>query len=138
MDIELEEMEHGKVVKYTSIADDKQTKIKMMKAKKQYNELLEYTDTLPSNKDRYLLRASALMHLKKWEEAIKCCDLGLEVEEDSEFYNMKGRALGKMGKMQEKADMTHKAIDLDPTVPAYYRNLGAALYKLKKYQEAIV
>lgn len=100
MDIELEEMEHGKVVKYSSIADDKQSKIKVLKAKKQYNELLEYTDSLPSNKDRYLLRAYALMHMKKWEEVCKCCDLGLEVEEDSEFYNMKGRAMGKMGKMQ--------------------------------------
>lgn len=34
MNIELEEMEHGKVIKYSSIADDKQTKIKAMKAKK--------------------------------------------------------------------------------------------------------
>lgn len=60
-------MEHGKVVKYNSIADDKQSKIKVLKAKKQYNEILEYTDSLPSNKDRYLLRAYALMHMKKWE-----------------------------------------------------------------------
>lgn len=134
MDIELEEMEHGKVVKYTTITDDKQSKIKVLKAKRQYNEILEYTDSLPSNKDRYLLRAYALMHLKKWEEVCKCCDLGLEVEEDSEFYNMKGRAMGKMGKMQEKVDLTRKALEIDHSVPAYYRNLGAALYKLKLYE----
>jgi hypothetical protein len=29
------------------------------------------------------------------------------------------------------------AIERDPKVPAYYRNLGAALYKLKRYGEAI-
>ena len=46
---------------------------------------------------------------------------------------MKGRAMGKIGKMQEKAELTRKAIDLDASVPAYYRNLGAALYKLKNY-----
>lgn len=69
MDIELEEMEHGKVVQYSSIAADKQSKIKVLKGKKQYEELLEYTDTLPSNKDRYLLRANALMHLKRWKDA---------------------------------------------------------------------
>ena len=40
MDIELEEMEHGKVVNYSSMADDKQTKVKMMKVKKQYNVIL--------------------------------------------------------------------------------------------------
>lgn len=39
--------------------------------------------------------------------------------------------------MEEKANLTRRAIELDPTVPAYYRNLGAALYKLKKYEEAI-
>jgi Flp pilus assembly protein TadD len=46
---------------------------------------------------------------------------------------MKGRAQGKLGNMQEKADLTRKAIELDPKIPAYYRNLGAALYKLKQY-----
>lgn len=50
---------------------------------------------------------------------------------------MQGRAQGKLGNMQEKADLTRKAISLDPNVPAYYRNLGAALYKLKQYDEAI-
>ena len=83
MEIELEEMEHGKLVSYSSIADDKQSKIKLMKAKKQYAELLDYSNTLPPNKDHYLLKANALTHLKKWKEASECCDRGLEVEEDS-------------------------------------------------------
>lgn len=71
------------------------------------------------------------MHLRKWKELIECCDRGLESDDDSEFYNMKGRAQGKLGNMQEKADLTRKAIEIDPNVAAYYRNLGAALYKLK-------
>ena len=50
---------------------------------------------------------------------------------------MKGRAHGKLGNMQQKVDLTRKAIDLDPNVAAYYRNLGAALYKLKDYNAAI-
>lgn len=50
---------------------------------------------------------------------------------------MKGRAQGKLGNMQQKADLTRKAIDIDPNVAAYYRNLGAALYKLKEYNSAI-
>ena len=51
---------------------------------------------------------------------------------------MKGRAYGKLGNMQEKIENTRKAINLDPNVAAYYRNLGAGLYKLKEYDEAIV
>lgn len=35
--------------------------------------------------------------------------------------------------MKAKAELTRKAIDIDPNVAAYYRNLGAALYKLKNY-----
>lgn len=30
-----------------------------------------------------------------------------------------------------------KAIEIDPNVPAYHRNLGAAYYKLKDYERAI-
>ena len=45
--------------------------------------------------------------------------------------------MGKLGNMEEKAELTKRAIELDNSVPAYYRNLGAALYKMKKYDEAI-
>lgn len=131
MEIELEDMEHGKPINFTTMAAQKQAKIKAMKAKKQYAELLEYANSLPPNRDKYLLKANALMHLRKWKELIECCDRGLESDDDSEFYNMKGRAQGKLGNMQEKADLTRKAIEIDPNVAAYYRNLGAALYKLK-------
>ena len=50
---------------------------------------------------------------------------------------MKGRALGKLNQMEQKAENVLKAIELDPTVAAYYRNYGAAMYKLKKYDLAI-
>ena len=39
--------------------------------------------------------------------------------------------------MEQKAENVLKAIELDPTVAAYYRNYGAAMYKLKKYDLAI-
>jgi hypothetical protein len=42
------------------------------------------------------------MNLKRWKEAIEACDRGLDLEEESEFYNIKGRALGKMGEMKLK------------------------------------
>ena len=71
------------MVNYTNIAEDKQSKIKVLKAKKQYEELLDYTNTLPSSKDRYLLKANTLMHLRRWKDACECCDLGNDLEEDS-------------------------------------------------------
>lgn len=52
------------------MAQDKQNKIKVLKSKKQYNELLEYANALPPNRDKYLLKSNALMHLKKWKELI--------------------------------------------------------------------
>lgn len=137
MDIELTEMEHGKPLTLSSLAGDKNAKIKELKVKKNYAELYELAVSLPPTKDKFLLKASALMHLKKWEEAIETCDRGLDLEEDSEFYNMKGRALGKLGNMKEKVALTRRAVELDPNIPAYYRNLGAGLYKLKLYDEAI-
>lgn len=60
------------------MAQQKQEKIKQLKSKKQYNELLEYANSLPPNRDKYILKANALMYLKKWKELIECCDKGLE------------------------------------------------------------
>ena len=42
-----------------------------------------------------------------------------------------------MGNFEEKVRLTSKAIDMDPKVPAYHRNLGAAYYKLKQYEKAV-
>ena len=53
--------------------------------------------------------------------------------EASDFYNLKGKAVGKLGNFDEKVKLTTKAIELDPKVAAYHRNLGAAHYKLKQY-----
>ena len=41
--------------------------------------------------------------------------------------------MGKLGNFEEKVRLTIKAIDIDPKVPAYHRNLGAAYYKLKQF-----
>lgn len=77
MEIELEDMEHGKPINLSNMAEEKQAKIRLFKAKKQYAELLEYANNLPPNRDKYLLKANALMHLRKWKELVECCDKGL-------------------------------------------------------------
>lgn len=45
--------------------------------------------------------------------------------------------MGKLGNFQEKVQLTLKAIEMDSSVPAFFRNLGAAHYKLKNYDAAI-
>lgn len=104
-----------------------------MKANKNYNDIYELTQTMPNTKEKYLMQANALMHLKKWKELSECCDRGLELDEVSDFYNLKGKALGKMEQYHEKIELTKKAIEIEPKVPAYHRNLGAGYYKIKQY-----
>lgn len=116
------------------------SKISQLIAKKQYKEILELSETLPNTKDKYLLRANAYLYLKKWKELLETCDKGLDIAEEensSDFYNLKGKAVGQMGDHEAKVNLTLKAIQIKPTVPAYHRNLGAAYYKLKYYEKAI-
>ena len=60
-------MEDGKPLTLSTVKEDKREKIKVFKAKKKYKELYELACDLPPNKDKYLLKANALMHLKKWK-----------------------------------------------------------------------
>ena len=43
-------MENGKVLNLGQLAEDKKAKIKVMKSKKQYNELYSYANALPPTK----------------------------------------------------------------------------------------
>lgn len=53
---------------------------------------------MPSTKQKYLLLSNAYLHLKKWKELAETCDKGLDLCDDNEasdFFNLKGKALGK-------------------------------------------
>jgi tetratricopeptide (TPR) repeat protein len=50
---------------------------------------------------------------------------------------MKARAFGKLGQPEQKIKLIKKAIELDSNCAAYYRSLGAAQYKMKKYEKAL-
>jgi len=55
---------------------------------------------MPNTKDKYLLQANSCLHLKKWKELSETCDRGLDLADDydsSDFYNLKGKAVGKLG-----------------------------------------
>ena len=139
MEVELDDFEDGRPLTLQTNQETAQ-KIKAFRSKKQYKELLDLALSMPSTKERYLIQANAYLHLKKWKELADTCDKGLELAGDreaSDFYNLKGKAMGKLGDFEQKARLTKKAIDLDPKVAAYHRNLGAAYYKMKQYENAI-
>ena len=75
--------------------------------------------------------------MKRWKELSVTCDKGLDLAEDDasscDFYNLKGKAQGKLMDFQQKVVLTSKAISINPSVAAYHRNLGAAYYKLREY-----
>jgi|JI6StandDraft_1071083.scaffolds.fasta_scaffold187198_1 hypothetical protein len=100
MDVELDDFEDGRPMTLHTNQETAQ-KIRALKGKKQYKELLEMANAMPSTKDRYLLMANALLHLKKWKELSEACDKGLDLvsseSEASDFFNLKGKAVGKMG-----------------------------------------
>jgi hypothetical protein len=87
--------------------------IKKLKAAKQYKELLELAKTMPNTKDKYLVQAHACLHLKRWKELSDACDRGLDLADESDssdFLNLKGRAVGKLGSFEEKVKLTARAI----------------------------
>jgi tetratricopeptide (TPR) repeat protein len=87
--------------------------------------------------EKYLLATNALLHLCDWKKLMQFCDLGLKYSEESEFCYLKGKAVGKLGNNVLRIEWMRKAVQLNPAVPAYRRNLAAAYYQDKRYEEAI-
>lgn len=108
-------------------------KIQQLKSKKDYNGMLQLVSNFPNDKDTYMIKANAYLALGKWEDVIRSCDIGLDLAEESEFWHYKGKALGKLGKHDEKINCINQAITLKPKIATYHRNLGAAYYSLKEY-----
>ena len=78
MEVELDDFEDGRPVMLQTSQENAQ-KIKSMKGKKQYKDLLELALGMPSTKERYLIQANAYLHLKKWKELADTCDKGLDL-----------------------------------------------------------
>jgi hypothetical protein len=67
MEVELDNFEDGRPMIFKTNQETAQ-KIKALKGKKQYKELLEFAGTMPNTKEKYLLQANACLHLKRWKE----------------------------------------------------------------------
>lgn len=111
-------------------------KINQLKQQKQFAEILQLAQDMEDTAEKYLIATNALLHLKDWKTLLAYCDRGLAIAQEAEFYHLKGKAIGKLGDSAKKVDYIRKAIDRNPEVPAYHRNLGAAYYALKQYDIA--
>src|SRR5215213_1404265 len=84
-------------------------------------------------------KGSALSHLSKHNEAIKCYDRVIEIKPkySGAWYN-KGTSLIYLGKYQEAIKCLEKVLELMPDHVDAWSNKGSALLNLGKYEEAIV
>ena len=83
-------------------------------------------------------KGNELFDLGKYEEAIQCYDIAIEINPDFEeaYYN-KGTALSDLGNKEEAIKCYDKAIELNPDLEKAYNNKGVALSDLGKNEEAI-
>ena len=100
MEIELSDFKDGKPLVFKGSGEQVQ-QIAQLKGAKKYKEMLDVSLGLPATKDSLMLRASALLHLREWNKLIECCNSGIALDEnESEFYNLKGKAVGKLGNQE--------------------------------------
>ena len=85
--------------------------------------------------------------LKRYDEAIECCNKGLHLSENFfyknkeevlfELYNNKGVALFTLGRYVEAIDNYNKAIEFKPDHIEANANKLCPLYRLGRYQEVV-
>lgn len=84
-------------------------------------------------------RATALLHLGRYEEALESYDRALAVEPDHpEALNNRGNALLGLGRHQEALENFDRALNVKPDYPEALNNRGNALRELQRYHEALV
>ena len=104
-------------------------------AKKLYLELIEIDG------DNFLfqnLLGTALLQLKKYDEAIKHLDVSIKLNPNfAESYANKGIALAEQHQYREAITNYDKAINFKNNFYNAYLNKGIALKNIEKYEEAI-
>jgi len=104
-------------------------------AKKLYLELIEV------DKDNFLfqnLLGTALLQLKKYDEAIKHLDISIKLNPNyAESFGNKGIAHAEKRQYQKAINNYDKAINLKKNFYSAYLNKGIALKNTQKYKDAI-
>ncbi|MBE9169889.1 tetratricopeptide repeat protein [Pleurocapsales cyanobacterium LEGE 06147] len=111
----------------------------------QYEKAIEYYDaglTKVRGKVRHFERAwlgkaTALSHLKQYEEMLQICERGLQVRQSFYFWNCKGLALEGLEEYERAVAAYNEAIKRMPDFFEATNNRGEAYAKLNKTEKAI-
>ena len=83
-------------------------------------------------------KGDALARLDRYDEAIKCCDRGLEIwPKDHIIYLCKGFSLAELGKHAEAIESYDKGLGIDPKYHPMHVYKGFSLAELGRHAEAI-
>ncbi len=83
-------------------------------------------------------KASALMLLDRYEEALECTDIAIKINPNNEIaWVIRGNALSKLNKQVDALKAFNKAIKLNPLYEVAWNNKGNALSRMKNYDDAL-
>ncbi|KOF55793.1 hypothetical protein AGR56_18555 [Clostridium sp. DMHC 10] len=92
---------------------------------------------MPS-KEVYVFKADSQGRIKKFKEAIECCDKALRLDLNYDVaYNMKGQFLCAIREFDEAKKMFLKAISINPEYADAYYNLALVCVKLNDFKISI-
>ena len=99
-----------------------------------YNQAIEID---PNYADAWNNKGIALRNLRKFKEAIYCCDMAIMINPNyADAWNNKGVSLGKLGKYKEAIESYDMDIKIDPNFAHAWNNKGNALRVLGEQQDA--
>jgi tetratricopeptide (TPR) repeat protein len=99
-----------------------------------YNQAIEID---PNYADAWNNKGIALRNLRKFKEAIYCCDMAIMINPNyADAWNNKGVSLGKLGKYKEAIESYDRDIKIDPNFAHAWNNKGNALRVLGEQQDA--
>ena len=110
--------------------------------KKKYLKSIEIFDYAmqfyPKIVDLYLNKTLALVSIKKYSDALDCCEKVSKLDKDNQKnFNLKGLIFLKQNKIKSAIDNFEKSIKIDNNNSETYNNLGIAYRKINKYKESI-
>ena len=108
--------------------------------KGKFEESIDYFDKAlekdPNNINALKLKASALIFLKKREEAVKCMDMVLLLEPEFGIaWFSKGLLAQNLGKYEEAVEYFEKAIECNYITEDVYTRLSFVYGQLDKFEE---
>ena len=111
---------------------------------RQYEKAIQYYDqgfkkvgkNAKNFKVAWLRKATALSHLKRYEEMLETCDRGLKLNQSFYFWNCKGLALEGLQEYEQAILAYDQAIKLQPEFFEAWNNRGEAYTEIGQASEA--